>query len=76
MSDDSIYVITFKRKGELWECIKMDLKGNEKGRTFIPLNVYEHLTFYPILYSVYKGKIYTLVEDEEDEIWKIHVSEI
>ncbi len=76
MQDDSIYVITFKRKGDLWECVKLDLKGKEQGRTFIPLNRYEHLTLYPILYSVYKGKIYTLVEDEKDEIWKIHISEI
>lgn len=75
ISDDFIYIITFKRKGDLWECIKMDLMGNEKGSAFIPLNQYEHLSFYPILYSVYKGKIYTLVEDEEDEIWKIHKTE-
>jgi hypothetical protein len=54
ISEDFIYVITFKRKGDLWECIKMDLKGNEKGRIFLLLNRYEHLSFYPLLYSVYK----------------------
>lgn len=74
LSEDFIYVITFKRKGNLWECIKMDLKGNEKGRIFLPLNRYEHLSLYPLLYSVYNKKIYSLVEDEEDEIWKIHIS--
>jgi len=72
--DGFIYIITFKQKGNLWECIKMDLKGNEKGRNFIKLNAFEHFTFYPLLYSVYKGNVYTLVEDEKDEIWKIHVS--
>ncbi len=74
LSDDLIYVITFKRRGDLWECIKLDLKGNEKGRTFIMLNRYEHFTMFPILYSVYEKNIYTLVEDEEDEVWKIHTS--
>ncbi len=74
ITDDHIYVITFKRQGDLWECIKMDLKGNEKGKTFIALNTYEHFTMYPLLYSIHKGNIYTLVEDEEDEIWKIHIS--
>ena len=49
-----------KGRDEKWELIKMDLKGNEKGRIFITLNTYEPFSFYPILYSVSKGKIYTL----------------
>jgi hypothetical protein len=73
--DDFIYVLTFKRQAENWELIKMDLKGNEKGRIFITLNTYEPFSFYPILYSCYKGKIYTLVEDEDEETWKAHVFE-
>lgn len=72
--DDHIYVLTFKRKGDLWELIKLDLRGNEKGRTFIPLSTYEYFTWYPVFYSVYRGKIYSLVEDVEDEVWKIHVN--
>jgi hypothetical protein len=72
--DDHIYVLTFKQKGDLWELIKLDLKGNEIGRTFIPLSEYEYFTWYPVFYSVYKGKIYTLVEDEDDEVWKVHVN--
>lgn len=72
--DDHLYILTFKRKGDLWELIKLDLKGNEKGRTFIPLTEYEYFTWYPVFYSVYKGKVYTLVEDEEDEVWKIHIN--
>jgi len=71
--DDSIYVITFKRDGSLWECLRLDLKGNEIGRTFVKLNRVKHFSFYPLLYSVYKEKIYSLVEDEVDETWKIHV---
>ena len=73
--DGHIYVITYKRKGDLWECIKFDLKGNEKGRTFVILDEYEHFSFYPILYSVYKDKIYSIVEDPDDEVWKIHVTD-
>ena len=73
VTEDHIYVLTFKRKGDLWECIKLDLKGNEKGRTFIKLSEYEHFTAYPILYSIYKGEIYTLVEEEDDEIWQVYV---
>ena len=76
ITEDFIYVLTFKRKGELWECLKLDLKGKEKGRTFISLNSYEHFTIYPILYSAYKGTIYSLVEDEEEESWKVHTSKL
>ena len=70
--DGKIYVVTFKQKGDSWECIQLDLKGNETGRYFIRLNRLEHLSFYPLIYYVYQNKIYTLVEDEEDEIWKIY----
>ncbi len=76
IAEDSIYVLTFKRKDDLWECIKLDLKGTERGRTFIKLSEYAHLPVYPILYSVYKGKIYSLVENEEDEVWQIHSQDI
>lgn len=73
--DDHIYILTFKRQGDLWELIKLDLKGNEKGRTFIQLSEYDLISFFPVFYSIYKDKIYTLVEDEDDEVWKIHVTE-
>jgi len=73
--DDNIYIITFKRQGDLWELLKLDLKGNEKGRTFMKLSEYELISFYPVFYSIYKDKIYSLVEDEDDEVWKIHVTD-
>ncbi len=73
ITEDFIYVLTFKRQDELWECIKLNLDGNEKGRMFIRLGAYEPFSAYPILYSVYKEKIYSLVEDEEDEVWQVHV---
>ncbi len=73
--DDHMYVLTFKRQGELWELIKFDLKGNEKGRVFIPLTEYELISFYPVFYSVYKGKVYSLVEDEDEEAWKVLATE-
>ncbi len=73
--DDHIYVLTFKRQGELWELIKFDLKGTEKGRKFIPLTEYELISFYPVFYSIYKDKVYSLLEDEDEETWKVHVTE-
>jgi len=74
--DDTVHVITYKRKNDLWECILLDLKGNEKNRVFVPLDAYVPFTYYPILYSVYQEKMYTLIEDENDEVWKVHITEL
>ena len=74
--DDIIFVITYKKKEDLSECILLDLKGNEKKRLYIPLNDLEPLSFYPLFYTVLNGKIYTMVEDEEDEVWKIHITNL
>lgn len=71
---DRIHAISYNHKGNMWEMIVLDLKGKELGRSFIPLAEFEPFSFYPILYSVYKDKVYTLVEDEEDEGWKVHTT--
>jgi len=76
ITEDSIFVISHKRKGNLWECIQMDLKGKIKGRTFVPLSEYLPYTYYPLLYSVYKGKMYSLIENEDEEVWKVHITKL
>lgn len=74
--DDILFVITYKKKGNLSECILFDLSGNEIKKLYIPLNDLEPLSFYPLLYTSFKGKMYTLVEDDEDETWKIHITDL
>ncbi len=76
VTEDTIYVITYKRKNELWECVVMDLKGKELKRLFVPLSPYVPYTYYPILFTVYKGKFYSLIEDEDEEGWNLHISDI
>lgn len=76
IADDILHVLTYRRKNKLWECILMDLKGKELTRKFIPLEEYVPLSFYPILYSSYKGNMYTLVENKDDENWEIHVTKL
>lgn len=71
LAEDRIHVITYKRQGELWEMIVLDLQGQELGRTFIPLSTFEPFSFYPILYSVSGRTVYTLVEDENEEGWVV-----
>ncbi|MCP4217590.1 MAG: hypothetical protein GY765_23310 [bacterium] len=76
VNDEVMYVITFKREGELWECIRMDMKGKELGRSFVPLDRYIPYTYHSILYSVDKSKFYSLVEDEEEEVYKLHITDL
>ena len=73
--DDHIYVLSFKRKNQLWELRKLGLDGQEMGTVFIPLSRYEVISFYPVFYSVFQGRVYSMVEDEEDEVWRIHVTD-
>lgn len=75
LADDGLHVITHRRQGEnQWEMISLDLQGQELGKTFIPLAEQEPLSFYPILYSINQKKAYTLVEDEDNECWSLHVT--
>ena len=75
MAEESLHVITYKRQGEnLWEMISMNLQGKELAKTFVPLAEQEPLSFYPILYAVYKGTVYSLIEDEDEDGWALHAT--
>ena len=73
IADNAIHVITYNRKGELWECIVLDFEGKELNRLFIPMSEYTPFSYYALLYSVENGKLYSLAEDPDEEIWKVHV---
>lgn len=74
IADDKLHVLTYKRKGELWELIVLDMKGKELNRLFVPLDEYIPFTYFAILYSIENGKIYSLIEDADEEIWKLHIT--
>jgi len=76
IADNRIHVITYKRKGELWECVILDMKGKEINRLFVPLDRYVPFTYYAILYSIENGKMYSLIEDEDEETWDLHITEL
>lgn len=76
VAEDAIYVITYSRKGDLWELVAMDLKGKELKRTFVPLSPYIPYTYYPILFTVYQGKFYSLIENEDEEGWDLHIIDL
>lgn len=73
LGDDRIHVITYNRKDDLWECIILNFKGEELNRLFIPMAEYIPFSYYALLYSVENGKLYSLVEDPDEEVWTLHI---
>ena len=70
-----IYAITFKEnKAEDDECIIFDLEGKLIKRVFLPVKMSTPILPYP--YNIHEGVMYQVVEDEEEEEWAIHVTEI
>jgi hypothetical protein len=73
LADDTIHVVTHKQQNGLWECILLDMTGKEIKQIFIPLSRYIPFTYYPLLCAVENRVLYSLIEDEDEEEWKLHI---
>ncbi len=72
--NSKLYIFTWKRcKGGL-ETFVFSPDGNFSGRKELPLHFVNPVLFSP--FTIHKNKIYQLVEDEENEIWKLKITEI
>jgi hypothetical protein len=72
LDKNRLHVITNLKKGDKWECLSLDLKGEIKNKTFVPLQEPEPFTYYPLLCDVDNGFYYALIEDEDGETWQLH----
>ena len=71
VTDDRIYILTYKKQQENTECLIFDLKGKEQKRVYLPLpQVYG--TEIPI-FGILNNCFYYLVENEDEETWELHV---
>lgn len=73
VSNQKIYVQTFKRKEGKTGFLIFDLDGKYLKTTFLHLVYQDILT--PYLYAIDGGKIYQLAENEDEE-WELRISEI
>lgn len=73
VTDNKIYVSTWKVENDSNEWFIFDLQGQLLKRLFVPMVFLMPLEPYP--YTVKKGKLYQLIETE-DEIWELHANEI
>lgn len=72
VNDDRIYVITFKQKDGLTECIILDLRGNEMKREYVPLIGIRGNQFDLPAFTIVNQTFYTLIENLDLEIWELH----
>jgi len=74
VDDGTIYVMTWKIENSINEFFTYDMSGKFKKQLLIPIQYESELKPYPI--TVNKEKLYQIVENEEEEVWEFHMSEI
>ena len=74
LADDKIYILSNFKKDGKFETFLYDFSGKLLKKTFIPLVESDMLTLYP--FDIKDSKIYQLVMDEEEEEFKLHITEI
>ncbi|MEN8154796.1 MAG: hypothetical protein ABFR75_12325 [Acidobacteriota bacterium] len=69
--DNIIYVSTFNAKGKTqYEFFLFDSKGKFIHNLFIPMKFQDALRPFPM--SIKNGKLYQLIENEDEEEWELH----
>jgi len=71
VTDDKIYVLTYKRKEGKTEFIIFDIEGNFLKKSMVPFkneNIRQHYPF-----TINNGLLYQLVENIDDEQWELHI---
>lgn len=68
-TDEHLYVLTWEKKGNKILFVVFDLEGNLKVNRYVPFTVVRGIL--PSPFWVRNGKLYQLIENEEDEQWEM-----
>ncbi len=74
VADNTIYILTYKHKGESYQFILYDVNGKRLKEVMAPYLLSTLINPYPP--TIQHGKLYQLVENEEDEEWDLHITGI
>ena len=79
ITGDKIYVVTFKTtplddSTDNFDVLVFDLKGKFLKKILLPVKMMDPIQFYP--YTIHEGKMYQLVENEDEEAYEVHITEI
>lgn len=69
VSDQKIYILTYKKRDGESEFLIFDLSGKLIKKVFLPLAELDDIQFCP--YTIYRGVLYQLLENE-NEAWELH----
>ncbi|MCP4726985.1 MAG: hypothetical protein GY863_18230, partial [bacterium] len=78
ISDDKIYVTTYREDNNRTEIIILDLSGKILERIFVPLKTikYYRFTGESELSTISGGRLYELIRNPESRTWELHISKI
>ncbi|MCU0287293.1 MAG: hypothetical protein MUF15_12980 [Acidobacteria bacterium] len=74
VTGDKIYLLTFKKEGKQNELLILDIKGKLLKKMFIDFIMDTPLLPYP--YTIEEGTFYQIIENEDEEGWELHKTEI
>lgn len=78
IQDGRIYITTYHQKDGKHELIILDLKGNIIKRLFVPFKSWREVIYSSMqmdLFTIKNGKLYELVDNEEKEVYELHISD-
>lgn len=74
VSDQKIYIVTFKEDGEKREFYIYDFNGKLIKRTMLPLIELTAIEISP--YTIKNNVLYQIIENEDDEEWELYITKI
>lgn len=79
ISEDKIYAITFNSTSpdeftDNTETLIFNLKGKFLEKVILPIKRMDPIMQYP--FTIHKGKLYQLIENEDEEQFEVHITEI
>jgi len=74
ISDQKIYVQTFKKSAGRTEFLIFNLEGNLSGQVYVPLKYNNFIE--PFRYVIYSGTMYQLHENLEKEEWELYITNL
>jgi len=78
ISDNQIYVTTYKEVDKKHEIVILDLKGNILKKAFEKIRSWKYYKLLGELdlYTINNGKLYELIKNQNTDIWEIHVKNV
>jgi hypothetical protein len=71
IADEKIYVLTYEMKDGKNRLLELNPNGQLLQEAFIPLEEENAFRLFP--YTVKGGMLYQVLENEEEEIWELHI---